>query len=101
MLVGSILSFGEFGFTGGVIASVGALALVILMLYLELVVLPKTALGRKMVVHGSGTKPSSKSVRLHLVMTTWGIFRMSIFWGLSFSMIDLYSKTIFSRNDVC
>lgn len=50
LLVGSILSFGEFGFTGGVIASVGALALVILMLYLELVVLPKTALGRKMVV---------------------------------------------------
>jgi membrane-bound ClpP family serine protease len=53
LLVGSILSFGEFGFTGGLIASIGALALVILMLYLELVVLPKTALGRKMVVQAT------------------------------------------------
>lgn len=53
LLIGSILSFGEFGPTGGVIASAGALALVILMLYLELVVLPKTALGRKMVVQAT------------------------------------------------
>lgn len=53
LLVGSILSFGEFGFTGGVAASGAALALVALMLYLELVVLPKTAVGRKMVVEAT------------------------------------------------
>lgn len=53
LLVGSILSFGEFGFTGGMIASVAALGLVALMLYLELVVLPKTALGRKMIVQST------------------------------------------------
>lgn len=53
LLVGSILSFGFFGFTGGLIASVAALALVGLMLYIELVVLPKTALGRKMVVEAT------------------------------------------------
>lgn len=50
LLVGSILSFIEFGATGGTIASVAALVLVALVLYLELVVLPKTAFGRKMVV---------------------------------------------------
>jgi membrane-bound serine protease (ClpP class) len=53
LLAGSILSFGEFGFTGGVIASVAAVALVVLVLYLELVVLPKTAFGRKMVVQAT------------------------------------------------
>lgn len=53
LLVGSILSFNEFGFTGGMVASVAALALVALMLYLELVLLPKTAFGRKMVVQST------------------------------------------------
>lgn len=50
LLAGSLLSFREFGFSGGLMASVLALALLILMLYLELVVLPKTAFGRKMVI---------------------------------------------------
>jgi membrane-bound serine protease (ClpP class) len=53
LLVGSILSFGEFGLWGGVIASVAAIGLVVLVLYLELVVLPKTAFGRKMVVQAT------------------------------------------------
>lgn len=53
LLVGSILSFGEFGFTGGVIASVAALALVALVLYLELMVLPQTTFGRKLVVQAT------------------------------------------------
>jgi membrane-bound serine protease (ClpP class) len=53
LLVGSILSFGEFGLWGGLIASVAAIGLVVLVLYLELVVLPKTALGRKMVVQAT------------------------------------------------
>ena len=50
LLAGSVLSFREFGFGGGLAASTGALALVALMLYLELVVLPKTAFGQKLVV---------------------------------------------------
>ena len=50
LLVGSIFSFNEFGLVGGAVASVAALALVALVLYLELVLLPKTAFGRKMVV---------------------------------------------------
>lgn len=53
LLVGSILSFNEFGFTGGAVASVAALALVALVLYLELVLLPKTAFGRKMIVQST------------------------------------------------
>jgi len=53
LLAGSALSFREFGFTGGVGASVAALALVALMLYLELVVLPRTSFGRKMVVQAT------------------------------------------------
>ena len=50
LFAGSALSFREFGFAGGMAASVAAVGLVILMLYLELVVLPRTAFGRKMVV---------------------------------------------------
>lgn len=53
LLGGSILSFREFGFGGGLAASGAAVALVILMLYLELVVLPKTAFGRRMVVQAT------------------------------------------------
>ena len=53
LLAGSILSFNEFGFTGGMIASVAAIVLVALVFYLELVVLPRTALGRKMVVEAT------------------------------------------------
>ena len=53
LLVGSIFSFREFGFAGGMIASIAAFVLVAVMLYLELVVLPKTAFGRKMVVQAT------------------------------------------------
>ena len=51
LLAGSILSFREFGFAGGAGASVGALVLLALMIYLELVVIPNTAFGRKLVVN--------------------------------------------------
>lgn len=50
LLGGSLLSFREFGPTGGLAASGLAVGLVVLMLYLELVVLPKTAFGRRMVI---------------------------------------------------
>ena len=50
LLIGAVLSFGEFGAAGGLGASALAVGLVALMLYLELVVLPKTAFGRKLVV---------------------------------------------------
>lgn len=53
LLAGSILSFQEFGFGGGLAASAAALVLVAVMVYLELVVLPKTAFGRKMVVQAT------------------------------------------------
>ena len=51
LLAGSILSFREFGFAGGLAASGGALALVVLMIYVELVVIPRTAFGRRLVVN--------------------------------------------------
>lgn len=53
LLTGSVLSFREFGFGGGLAASGAAAALVVLVLYLELVVLPKSAFGRKMVVQAT------------------------------------------------
>jgi membrane-bound ClpP family serine protease len=53
LLGGSLLSFREFGFGGGLAASFGALALLALMLYLELMVLPRTAFGRRMVVQAT------------------------------------------------
>jgi membrane-bound serine protease (ClpP class) len=53
LLAGSLLSFHEFGIGGGMAASAGALVLLGLMLYFELVVLPKTAFGRKLVVQAT------------------------------------------------
>lgn len=53
LLIGSILSFGQFGFAGGLAASGLAAGLVALMLYLELVVLPRTTFGRKLVVEAT------------------------------------------------
>lgn len=48
MLVGCGVAFAEFGQNGGVAATVFALGLISLTLYLELVVLPKTRWGRKL-----------------------------------------------------
>ncbi len=53
LLAGSVLSFREFGLAGGLIASTGALVLLGLMIYLELVVLPRTKFGRRLVVQST------------------------------------------------
>jgi membrane-bound ClpP family serine protease len=50
LLLGSALAFMEFGAGGGTIATLAAFALVGLMLYVELVWLPRTKFGRAMVV---------------------------------------------------
>lgn len=50
MVVGCGISFAQFGPGGGAFATVVALALLGLTLYLELVWLPKTAFGKKLVV---------------------------------------------------
>jgi membrane-bound ClpP family serine protease len=53
LLAGSILAFVNFGVTVGALASLGALLLVGVMLYVELVWLPKTRFGRRMVVEAT------------------------------------------------
>jgi membrane-bound ClpP family serine protease len=53
MLVGCVLSFGEFGAGGGTLATAVALSLLGLTLYVELVWLPKTRFGRKLIVQSS------------------------------------------------
>ncbi len=53
LLAGSILAFREFGFAGGLAASAAAVGLLALMLYVELVVLPKSSFGRRLVVHAT------------------------------------------------
>ncbi|MES2697201.1 MAG: NfeD family protein [Verrucomicrobiota bacterium] len=50
LLAGSVLSFVVYGATVGSLATLAALAMVGLMLYVELVWLPRTKLGRAMVV---------------------------------------------------
>jgi membrane-bound ClpP family serine protease len=50
MLVGCVISFVEFGTTGGITATIVALALLGLTLYLELIWLPKTRFGKSLVV---------------------------------------------------
>lgn len=53
LLLGSVLSFMEFGAVGGSIATLIAIAMVGVMLYVELVWLPRTRLGRTMVVEAT------------------------------------------------
>ena len=58
LLAGSVLSFREFGFGGGMAASAAALGLLALMLYLELVWLPKTKFGQRLVVRAASDATS-------------------------------------------
>jgi len=53
MLVGCVLSFVQFGTSGGLMATGVAVALLGLMLYIELVWLPKTRVGKKMIVQST------------------------------------------------
>lgn len=53
MLVGCVLSFIQFGTSGGMLATGVAVLLLGLMLYIELVWLPKTRFGKKMIVQST------------------------------------------------
>ena len=53
LLAGSVLAFTEFGSGIGLLATLGALALLGAMLYAELVWLPKTRVGRTMLVESA------------------------------------------------
>lgn len=50
LLLGSILTYSNFGSAAGTLASLGALLLVGLVLYVELIWLPKTKFGQRLVV---------------------------------------------------
>ena len=58
MLAGCLISFRQFGPVGGALATGIALALLGLTLYLELVWLPQSALGKKLVVHSASDATS-------------------------------------------
>ncbi len=58
MLVGCIISFQVFGAAGGTAATVLALALLSFTLYLELVWLPRTRVGRRLVVQSASDATS-------------------------------------------
>lgn len=53
MLAGCVLSFSHFGLAGGLLATAIAAVLLGLMLYIELVWLPKTRMGRSLIVQSS------------------------------------------------
>jgi len=53
MLVGCVLSFSQFGASGGMLATGVAVVLLGLMLYLELIWLPKTRVGKRMIVQST------------------------------------------------
>src|SRR5690554_3310956 len=50
LLLGSVIAFLEFGLTVGSVATLGALLLVAAMLYAEIIWLPRSRMGRGMVV---------------------------------------------------
>ncbi len=58
MLAGCVLSFQQFGPAGGALATVIALALLGLTLYIELIWLPKSRLGKKLVVQSASDATS-------------------------------------------
>lgn len=62
MGVGCVLSFLNFGATGGVAATAVAVALLGLTLYLELVWLPKTRFGKRLIVHARVDQTSQPSL---------------------------------------
>jgi membrane-bound ClpP family serine protease len=53
LLAGSVMTFSEFGAMAGTLATLGAVLLVGLMLYVELIWLPRTRLGRALVVEAT------------------------------------------------
>jgi len=62
MLAGCVISFNQFGPAGGALATVVALALLGLTLYLELVWLPKSRFGRRLVVQSASDATSQPPV---------------------------------------
>ncbi|MFI5336273.1 MAG: NfeD family protein [Opitutales bacterium] len=58
MLTGCLISFRQFGPTGGALATVIALALLGLTLYIELIWLPKSRFGKKLVVQSASDATS-------------------------------------------
>ncbi|HEY8993347.1 MAG TPA: NfeD family protein [Lacunisphaera sp.] len=62
MAAGCIISFVQLGAFGGTVATVVALALLGLTLYVELVWLPKTRLGKKLIVHSTVAATSQPPV---------------------------------------
>jgi membrane-bound ClpP family serine protease len=66
LLAGAVLAFSQFGVGVGVLASLAALVLVGVMLYVELVWLPRTKFGRRLVVEatvdGQATTPAARDV---------------------------------------
>jgi membrane-bound ClpP family serine protease len=62
MLGGCILSFMDFGPAGGLLATGVAVLLLGSMLYIELIWLPKTRLGKKLIVHSTVSATSQPPV---------------------------------------
>lgn len=69
MLVGCVLSFVNFGLAGGLLATGIALVLLGVMLYVELVWLPKTRIGKTMIVQSKVSATSQPPLaELHAVV---------------------------------
>lgn len=62
MLVGCVLSFVNFGLAGGLVATGVAVLLLGLMLYIELIWLPKTRFGKKLIVQSTVAATSQPPV---------------------------------------
>ena len=62
MLGGCVVAFQEYGASGGLVATVGALALLGLTFVIELVWLPKTRLGRKLIVQSTVASTSQPAL---------------------------------------
>ena len=58
MFAGCALAFSRFGLGGGLIATLVALAILGVALYLEFYLIPRTRLGRQLFVHSSNTSTS-------------------------------------------
>lgn len=97
LLVGSFLAFVEYGPTIGSVATLGALLLLAVMLYAELVWLPRSRLGRAMVVDatvsGQSQPPIASSEVIGQVATALTPLAPSGFVSIGGKRYEAFSRT--------
>ncbi len=96
MVVGTVVAFRDFGASGGALALVAALVLTGAAFYVELVILPKTRLGRGLVLSSEITGRASHAADASLVGRTCQA--LTVLAPTGFVLLDGRRLEAFSRD---